>query len=206
MRILLSLYWVFTLSASAQAAHLAERMYGTQRARQIGDLVTVVVSESTASSKREALTTSKESAASAEVGEIGDFAADAENDGDRYTRLNETFRFKTPPYRLSASSEFSGDGSASTEETLSSRFTARIIDALPNGVFVIRGEREISMAGERMTMVLTGLARSQDIDADNTVASTRLADARIHYKTDGNVSKGSKPGWFWKIFQAFNPF
>jgi len=62
------------------------------------------------------------------------------------------------------------------------------------------------MAGERMTMVLTGLARSQDIDADNTVASTRLADARIHYKTDGNVSNWSKPGWFWKIFQVINPF
>ena len=203
----MSLYWFLTLSVvPVQATHLAERMYGTQRARQVGDLVTVVISESTASSKREALTTSKESAALAEVGEVGDFNADAERDGERYTRFNENFRFKTPPYRLAASSEFSGDGSAATEETLSSRFTARIIDTLPNGVFVIRGEREVSMAGERMTMVLTGLARSQDIDADNTVASTRLADARIHYKTDGNVSNWSKPGWFWKIFQVINPF
>jgi flagellar L-ring protein precursor FlgH len=195
-----------SLADSMYNAPLAERMYSTQRAFRIGDLVTVIVNESTSSSKREALQAGKEANATAAAGEIGDFSPDPETDGKRYTDYNQALRFKTPPYKIAASADFNGDGKATSEESLNTRFASQIADVLPNGVFVLRGERIVSMAGERMTMVLTGLARAQDISADNTIDSTRLANARIHYKTEGNVSRMSKPGWLWKVFQVVNPF
>lgn len=204
----LAFFWsgVTPGGASESENVLAERMYASERAREVGDLVTVIVNESTASSKKEALSTSKGANASAAAGEFGDFSVESEDDESNFGHLNRKLRFKTPPYAIAANTKFNGDGSASSEETLSTRFTSRIVDVLPNGVYVIRGERVVTMSGEQITMVLTGLARSQDITAENTINSTRLADAHIHYLSTGNVSRGTRPGWLWRALQFINPF
>jgi len=64
----------------------------------------------------------------------------------------------------------------------------------------------IVLKDEKVNMVLSGLVRPRDIDNSNTVASSRLADAHIYYESGGDVSRGTQPGFFWKIFQFINPF
>jgi flagellar L-ring protein precursor FlgH len=108
-------------------------------------------------------------------------------------------------YKIEAASNFTGSGSTNSSETLSMNFTVRVVDILENGVLVIRGDRRIVMRNESISMVLTGLVRTKDISATNTVNSNRVADAHIYYETDGEVSRGSRPGYFWRLFQFLNP-
>jgi flagellar L-ring protein precursor FlgH len=111
-----------------------------------------------------------------------------------------------PEYKIEASSKFEGDGSSNSHDSLESEFTVRVVDLLENGVMVVRGDRKVMIRQETVSMVVTGLVRTRDIDADNKVNSTRLADAHIYYETGGEVSRGTRPGYMWRIFQVLNPF
>jgi flagellar L-ring protein precursor FlgH len=190
---------------------LALEFYSSQRAWRVGDLITVVIEESTMADKKEQLNTEKSS--SAHTGSSNTTIDDNvynKGDGD-ILGIDITGKLKNlfdalPSYNLNASSKFEGKGDASSSEVFKSRFTARVTDVLDNGVLVIRGERMIILKNEKVNMVLSGLVRTRDIESDNTVLSTRLADAHIIYENGGDVTNGSKPGFFWRLVQFFNPF
>jgi flagellar L-ring protein precursor FlgH len=191
--------------------NLALEFYSSQRAWRIGDLITVVIEESTMADKKEKLNTEKSS--SAHTG-----SSSTSIDDNVYNKANKnilgidiTGKMKDlfdalPSYNLNSSSKFEGKGDASSSEVFKSRFTARVTDVLDNGVLVIRGERMIILKNEKVNMVLSGLVRTRDIESDNTVLSTRLADAHIIYENGGDVTNGTKPGFFWRLVQFFNPF
>lgn len=176
---------------------LASSIYSSQRAFQVGDLVTVMVSEETSSSKSESLDTDKSASADLQEMVIG---------GSEKNVIWQHAQPVTPPVSIGASSNFSGSGQAANSESLKASYTARVVNVHPNGVLVIRGERAVEKNGEKVEMVLTGTIRKQDIAANNTIDSTKMADARIFYKTSGDVSNGSKPGFIWRFFQKINPF
>jgi len=189
-------------TASAGRIELAERLYSSARAWQVGDLLTVLVNEKTSSSKAEALSTSKSGEGSSDPTVLGDISAT-----EGYKWLSRKLgRVDVPVYKLKASSSFSGSGSSSSSENLSASFTVRVTDVLENGVLVIHGERQVAMRKETMEMILTGLVRRRDVGANNTVDSSKIADAHIYYETGGAVSRGTNPGFFWRIFQVLNPF
>lgn len=188
---------------------LALNMYSNQRAHQVGDLITVVVSESTSSSKAEAISTSKDATASASdpyfgaatSGGLGSSIVNARNSMP-LSKANSSGLI----YNVEAASAFTGKGSASSSEALSVTFTARVVDVLENGVMVIRGERKILIKNESVSLVITGLVRAKDIDSSNQVSSTKIADAHIFYENEGEVTRGTRPGYVWRIFQYINPF
>ena len=209
---IIALCLAFTANASHRNIKLALEFYSSQRAWKVGDLITIDISESTAAKKNEKISTDK--SASAHTGSSSTSIGDNEyhhNEGKygAMNRIGETISdiFEgLPNYNLNASSKYDGSGSASSNESFRSTFTARVTDVLPNGVLVIRGERMVILKNERVNMVLSGLVRTRDIDETNTVASSRLADAHIVYENGGDVSRGTQPGFFWKIIQFFNPF
>ncbi len=186
------------LSLSSDELKLARSMYANSRAFSVGDLITVIISEESSSNKSETVKTDKASSFALSEGTLGG----ANNSRHRWDNIKTII----PPMSVSGTSNFDGAGSASSSETLSARYTARVIDVLPNSVMLIRGERLINKNGEKIKMVLSGLVRQQDISATNTISSDLLSDARINYETSGHVSTSSKPGWLMKIFQAINPF
>lgn len=178
---------------------LATNMYSSQRAWRTGDLVTIVVDEQSSASKQEGMSTEKSHNASIAEGSIGGSTNQGSHVLKKVTSIN-------PPVNMSGSTSFEGSGSSNNTESLSARYTARVVDVLPNNVLVLRGERVVEKNGEHVEMVLTGSIRQQDISADNLINSDKMADARIVYETKGEVSKGSKPGWLWRFFQTINPF
>ncbi|MDD3119233.1 MAG: flagellar basal body L-ring protein FlgH [Victivallales bacterium] len=109
-------------------------------------------------------------------------------------------------YEIDATASFDGSGSANSADKLSMTITVRVVDKLENGVLVVRGDRRLQLRNENVSMVVTGLVRVRDIDSDNQVDSHRVADAQIFYETGGEVSRGSRPGYVWRIFQWLNPF
>jgi flagellar L-ring protein precursor FlgH len=71
---------------------------------------------------------------------------------------------------------------------------------------VIEGRRETSSGGEKQTIVLHGVVRSEDVQADNTVLSYNVADATIQIIGKGAVTDSTNKGWFNRIWDKINPF
>lgn len=201
--------FTFLCNCSDQVSvKLAVAMYSSQRAWKTGDLLTVSVSESTSSSKSQALNTEKSMKADATVPTTGSELADATSAMSRFTNFLKSQSSKIPlaEYKIDASSSYEGSGSTSSSESLTMSFTVRVVDVLDNGVLVIRGDRLVVMRSEKVSMVMTGLVRQRDITSSNTITSAQIADAHIYYETGGEVSRGANPGWVWRLFQLLNPF
>jgi flagellar L-ring protein FlgH len=77
--------------------------------------------------------------------------------------------------------------------------TVHIQDVLPNGTYLIRGRQHITINGEQQKIILSGVVRPEDISPQNTVLSTRLADAHIIYTGHGDVSNAKDKNYLYKI-------
>jgi flagellar L-ring protein precursor FlgH len=105
-----------------------------------------------------------------------------------------------------SSSSFEGSGSTSRATTLQTNLTARVVDVLPNGYLVVEGMREINVNNESQSVYLTGVVRPQDIDSNNTVYSSAVAQMKVSVEGRGVVSQPIKPGWLFRILNGIMPF
>ena len=81
-----------------------------------------------------------------------------------------------------------------------------IADVLPNGNLVLEGARRVSFSGETQLVVLRGIVRPADVSPVNTVLSTNIAEARLEFLSEGELSSAQKRGWLSKLYQALRPF
>lgn len=100
---------------------------------------------------------------------------------------------------LDTENKFKGDGKTTRTGNLRAEITARIIEAMPNGDFVLSGTRMVDINGERQLIEISGICRARDIAADNTILSTYIADAQIAYNGTGHVNNASEPGIISKL-------
>ena len=77
---------------------------------------------------------------------------------------------------------------------------------LPNGTMRVRGEKQLRINRGNEFIRLSGIVRPGDITADNRVASTRIADARIDYLGRGEIARASRQGWLQRFFNILSPF
>ncbi len=115
---------------------------------------------------------------------------------------------KELPTMLSGKSDssFQGKGSTSRETTLETSLTARVIDVLPNGYLVVEGKREIRVNNENQSVYLTGVVRPEDINKNNVVLSSAVAQMSVRVQGRGVVSQPLKPGWLYRILMGILPF
>lgn len=81
-----------------------------------------------------------------------------------------------------------------------------VADVLPNGNLVIEGVRRVSFSGETQHVVLRGVIRPADVSTSNTILSTNIADARLEFLSEGELSSAQKRGWLSKLYEALRPF
>ena len=79
-------------------------------------------------------------------------------------------------------------------------------EVLPNGAMRVRGEKELRINRGHEFIRVSGIIRPGDITADNRVASTRVADARIDYLGRGEIARASRQGWLQRFFTILSPF
>ncbi|MDX1341011.1 MAG: flagellar basal body L-ring protein FlgH [Reinekea sp.] len=166
-------------------------LYGDKKARRVGDIITVLLDESTQGKKSSASKTSKTSEASLTAPSLnsGNFTVD---------QLGAT---------LQGDRSFSGKGDADQSNSLSGNITVTVSEVLPNGVLRVRGEKWITLNTGSEFIRIQGMLRPDDINLDNTVSSQKLADARIAYSGSGAVANSSKQGWLSAFFNsAIFPF
>ena len=174
------------------------------RARRVGDLITVKLVEKTEGSKEN----------STEIKKTQDLSI------ANPTILGSTPQFNVPGIvplasnngntlatTLGSTSSFKGEGDADQSNELSGSVTVTVIEVLPNGYLVVRGEKRIGINQGNEYVKLSGIVRPADIDSTNTVESTKIGDATILYVGDGPVADSSVVGWLAKFFiSAVMPF
>ena len=100
---------------------------------------------------------------------------------------------------LTAENKFAGDGKSTRTGALQASISTRVVEELENDNLRLAGERRVSINGEEQLILLTGIVRRQDVRANNTIASTYIADAMISYNGNGPVADAHSPGLLSRI-------
>ena len=169
------------------------------RAHFPGDLLTVVVSEQSQGKKDATTETTGESSISASVEDFFGIPAAA------VKLLPKGFN---PQSVVKAETKRSskGDGTTSREGVLTANITVRVVALDPNGNVYVRGDKIVSVNRENQHIVLSGTVRPEDIASDNSVLSSRLADARIDYYGSGVVGDKQNVPLTHRLFDWIWPF
>lgn len=180
------------------ATHARETaMYTDRKARQVGDILTVVVSESASVTASRRTKTNKTGSFDGSV-EAFFFDPVASNMGTHNGALPRT--------AMGGSTNFEGGGEINNRQTITARAAVTVIDVLPNGNLVIEGSRFVSYSGERQYAVLRGIVRLDDISNANSVTSSAIADARVEFISQGTISVNQRKGWLTRVVDTLNPF
>ena len=159
------------------------------RARALGDMVTIVLVESTSTSK----STSGQTDRSGGVGLIPPTAG--------------PLGFLNPnALTASGSGGFNGSGNATQQSQLTGAVTVTIATLYSNGTAEVVGEKQMALSQGDEWVQFAGRIRLVDIDVDNTLPSSRVANARIIYSGEGAVQTASRPGWLIRFFNMLSPF
>ncbi len=194
-------------------------MFADKRAHRLGDIVTVVISESAVATNASKLTSARDATGDANglgTGLINQFINAAQSNG---VAIAASDRRQFPQNLLpkpagqapkilstTGTAGFTGGGSITNTQTLVSSMAVQVIDVLPNGNLVIEGIREVSFSKERQFASLRGIIRPADVSATNTVASTAIADARIDVVSEGTLTNSQKKGWLMRLDEKISPY
>jgi flagellar L-ring protein precursor FlgH len=192
----------FTLPANTFAQSLwhdeiSKPMFADKRATSVGDIITIVVSETSTASKNNGTKTEKQSSLSAA---ITSFLYPVTATGLL------TKKGQLPAMAYNSDIKHDGSGSINNSETVVAKVAVRIVDVLPNHNFVVEGRRETAFSGEKQTIILRGTVRQDDVTSFNTVFSYNVADATIQIIGKGSVSDTQRKGWFTRIWDKLTPF
>lgn len=175
-----------------------EQLWTDQRARRVGDVITVLLQESTTSNKSHATTISKDSdvsnVAPTLLGTTPSLKA-----GDIFTNSSSNLDLSTS---IDSSRAFSGNADADQSNSLTGSITVTVSEVLPNGLLRVRGEKWLTLSTGEEFIRVTGLIRPLDIQTDNTILSNQIADSRITYSGTGDFAEVNRQGWLAKLFNS----
>jgi len=175
----------------------ARVLLADNRARSVGDIVTIMVDENNESAKQNNTKTAKKTGVSATISSFL-FGAGT----DKFL----TRGGKYPAMDIKSDKSFEGGGTINNSERITARIAVRVTEVLPNGHMILEGRRMTLVGGEEQEAVLRGVIRQEDIQPNNTVMSFNVADASIKFVSKGTVSDSQRRGWFTKAFDKITPF
>jgi flagellar L-ring protein precursor FlgH len=170
----------------------SDAWFGRGRNYQVGDIITVLLNESTQAARTQNTDVSREaknslpSGASTQVGKFSPFL-----DG---VNLNDNKTSST------------GKGKADQQASLSGSVAVTVVEILANGNLVIRGEKKLGLSEGTEVIQVSGVIRPEDIGPNSTVQSRRLANAQIAYRGSGDLANATRAGWGTTFMHKFWPF
>ena len=168
-----------------------------QRAAQVGDILTVIVNFT---DKAAIANETQRSRDSKEDSGITDFAG---------SKLLTGKAAQVLPGRLltaDGTSSSDGKGSVNRQEALQTNVAAVVTQILPNGNLVVEGKQEIRVNFEIRELIVAGIVRPEDIQSDNTIDSTKIAEARIAYGGRGQLTDVQQQRYGQQVLDVFLPF
>jgi flagellar L-ring protein precursor FlgH len=171
-------------------------LFGNTNNHRVGDIITVMLDERTVSQKSSGV------------------AIDKESDVDLRENGNNTFFGRdtdknlpvvgnaSVPLNASQSRAFAGDASADQSNSLEGNISVTITEILANGNLIVKGEKWLTLNRGDEYIRISGMIRKEDVTLQNTVSSTKLANARISYSGTGDLANSQKMGWLGKFFNS----
>lgn len=159
-------------------------LIGDRRAVRVGDILTVVLDESTQSSKSAGTSFGKNASASIGIPTVL---------GKTYDRLESS---------AAAERDFNGSAKSSQQNTLRGSIAVTVHQVLPNGTLLIKGEKALRLNQGDEYIRLVGLVRMDDINRANQVSSQNVANARISYAGRGVLNDSNSAGWLTRFFTS----
>ena len=201
---LLTLLTLVALAGGASAESIWDRrdqkfseFMKDTRARQVGDLLTIVVQENTGIDQKDQRDMTKDTKSSGVFNFTGKLSA-----GNLTTRTGST----NVDSNATSSRQFDGKAGFTSDRRFADRMTVTVIEVMPNGNLVIEGIRRRIVTGEERTLRVTGVVRPDDIGVDNVVQSQFIARFEVTYKGKGSESKFTNQGWLSKTLNHVWPF
>lgn len=167
-----------------------------QRASRVGDILTVMVTISDR----------------AQLSNKSSRARSSTNDAGAGGVVGSIFNRVAPNVNANAAIELksgvsdSGDGSVNRSEQIQTQVAAVVIQVLPNGNLVIEGRQEVRVNFEVRDLIVAGIVRPEDIGAQNTIPSAKIAQARISYGGRGQITDVQQPRYGSQFMDAILPF
>ena len=181
-----------TANGAIFQANSSRPMFEDRRARFVGDTITVTITESTSASTTSNAKLDRSSSSTASISGLSKIPASKLLNG---MNLNAT-----------SASAFSGEGEAANKNAFSGNMTVTVIDVMPNGNLLVSGEKQVSVGREQEFVRISGIVNPSFVSAFNVIESSKIADARIEYKSSGQVADGQMMGWLARFFLTVMPF
>ncbi len=175
------------------------RLYEDIKARRVGDILTVVLNESTNAEKSAETDVTKTNDSTITNPTI--FGTTPEFSLPKFMPLQATQDLNLAA-SLSSDHSLSGSGEAKQANLLSGNITVSVVEVLPNGNLIVRGEKRLTLNNGVEYIQLSGIVRQSDITGTNTVQSTQIADATIIYTGDGAIAESNEQGWLARFFAS----
>ncbi|HUX30034.1 MAG TPA: flagellar basal body L-ring protein FlgH [Thiobacillus sp.] len=165
-------------------------LFEDRRAGQVGDVLTIVINEKTQAGKQASSNASKTSEVDSSISAVAGLPLKM---------------FQGLGVNAEASNTYDDKSALNSSNTFSGSVTVTVIEVLPNGNLLIAGEKQIALDKGTEYIRLSGVVQPDTIQADNTVSSTRVADARLEYRTSAKFDTAEVMGWLGRFFLSFIP-
>lgn len=168
----------------------ATNWFETPVAHRIGDLLTIAVSENSTGSSKSQSDTSRNASMTAKSAK----ADGADSVLERWFNIGQQ------------ASSFKGNGTNTSSSAMTGTIAVAIVEVLPNGAYVVGGEKQVMQGRNMETFRFTGVVNKFDISPANVVASSKVGQAKVARVDDGQVADGSNGGWLQTILLGVSPF
>ena len=164
-----ALFFCFTINSSSDFEYTS--LYSDHKAHRVGDIVTIIIAESSRASKSDATQTSKKSGSNGS--------------------LSDLFGLGKLPLKVGvdAGADYSGSGTTTRSGSMDAKISVSVKEILPNGNLVLEGTRNVNVNDDLQMITISGMVRPEDIASDNTVLSIYMANAEIKYKGQGQTTQ-----------------
>ena len=207
-----------------KAGNTEQSMFADKVARGIGDILTIVVDENTTTAQDADLLTRDEYQGGSGIGiafnqffnqflqaaprllGLASGPSTTDDNGNTVVPVGGSNNITIPTLDFASSGEWNAGGRTANKLTVSNRTAVTVIDVLPNGNLVIEGSKIIRTGIEDQYAYLRGVVRPVDIEADNTISSTKIADAQVEFIPAGELTEAQKKGWLLRAWDKVKPF
>jgi flagellar L-ring protein precursor FlgH len=177
----------------------ANGLVADSRATNIGDLITISITETAKASEIANTNTSRDSGVKVGINSLFGISLPMKAFSDKEANVDTALEG-------TVGNVSQGQGKTERQSSFTSYLTTRVIQVLPNQNLMIQGQRHLRINNETEVVTLTGIVRPQDIDRNNIVPSTKVAEPRLMISGIGVVSDKQKVGWFQRAFDHVWPF
>lgn len=174
-------------------------LYSDQVARRTGDLITIVVKETTSVSETHKTETKRDNSIDASLSLVP-------GSNQLPAAVGSSSNGALPAVKAGSKKDFTGEGKYEAGGEVKAVITARVLDVLDNGNLLVEGRRTVRINKDTKTILITGIIRTADIKADNTVISEKIHNFQVSIEGEGPLTRSQAEGWLGRIVDILWPF